>query len=824
MSGPEAPSAASLCTGFSLPLLLVAGLLLAEIVIRSGEAVSLLTAAKVRGSPRQSACDSLFGLMILGTAYLGLGLCGLLYPSAVAATALILAAFGRRLPLRIARVIAPVRALTAAPSLWLAIPGFALAVLFPIVSSPTLFTIHEDAFVYHLAFPWQSLVSHRIPLDHVAFIFHIPMPFDLACILPLVIGDDRLAKWMIAGALLAGSAFIAGSVRSDEGPAAMWLPLLLMLSVNWVLLFPGMPKNDMVAAACFVAGAMLWRDGSRSSGALLLGSAVATKLTCGPMALAWIVFHPPKRSARLWMTLLFTLPVLPWFLKSWLSTGNPFFPAFWTRFASPFWGPVNQAVFDMHQLRLKDAGNLVALTRAWSGQMWQSFPLFLLLLPAIFLAGRIRAGLAILLGSIATLGVGGMIRYAIPGLWIEAVEVAGAAVGLAGRRGIVARWGLVTAALVQLSLAPALRMVPWAHLFEPAARLRRSELTTYARAIDDLSAAKTRRVLLVGAWRSYLMPCRVLFNGYWGEYPVVWSAVNASTGEEDLRRRFRQLGASAVLFNVVSVDPVSWHQGPFMWTDRMLRLYHGFCRKRLVIMASPGRIDRPNGGFFLLGFDLASRPKPARPPFLLLPGAETAVVKARIYASEQRFREARAEFRRVMSAAPGTAFFVTQYAYMEALSHRWERAHSLLRPLVASGYTDAFSLKTLGLASAFTGRTDEAIVEVERCVAFYDMAEDNRIVLALIHLDRAHARMGRGLVGGARSDLDAAGALLKLVPPDPKASYARDRRRLVAMLYATKGELELRLGHANAGKSLYREALQAAPELPEARAWKGLAK
>jgi len=438
---------------------------------------------------------------------------------------------------------------------------------------------------------------------------------------------------------------------------------------------------------------------------------------------------------------------------------------------------------------------------------------------ALFMATRWRTGLAVSVGGVAALGVGGMIRYVIPGLWIVALDVCNVASGISGRLGTIIRTAIIGAGLIQLCFAPALRKITWHGLLESAGTQRREELGAYAKAIMDLKAARVGRVVLVGAWRSYLIPCRALFNGYWGENPLIWSAVNSSYTQEDLCRRVRQLGVSAVLFNIVSTDYVMHFQSEFIWDERMLRLYYGFCRKRLVMLETPVHMDSVNGGFYLMRFDLSERPR-ATTPLFLLPGAETVVVKAKELTWARQYSEARKTYGHILSIAPDVGFYLSQLGFMEGLAGNWLRAHAILFPYAKAGFVDEHNLKTLRRAAAEIGNRDEAIDTAKRCVTTYDTPYMDRVILGFYYLDRAEANLRRRDTVASKTDIESAARILSEVPDRPGVDYAEQRHRLDALIHATKGEWELVCGHSKDARKSFERALQIGPELPESLIWK----
>jgi hypothetical protein len=689
-------------------------------------------------------------------------------------------------------------------------------ILFLIISTPY---VDEDSLVYHYAFPWQCLQIHGIPLSNVTFLFHLPLPIDLAFALPLILGDDRLAKCIIAGAFAALSAFVAGRCLARREFVVVWLTPLIAFASSYNSMIAFVPKNDAVAIGCFVVGAILWRDGLRSTGALFFGGAVVTKLTCGPFVVAWLLMHPPRlRRTPIQLSLLI-IPALPWLIKTWLATGSPVFPAFWKWMPSPFWGPDNQKALENFGMWVPGAGNIRTLIPALAKVMWNEFTLYLIALPVILYYGRWRAGVALILGFAGALGNGGLGRYLVPGIWLESYEIA-SVVGKVPKR--IVWWihaCLIPICLFQMLHSSQGQLFCWRDFLRPAAIRREQYLTTYAKVVHELKTTTSSRIMIAGGWRSYLLPGRVLFNGFWGESPVIWKLVRTSSTEEQLRRRFRQLGFNVMLYNLISGDLVSGMTRTFVWTDPMLRIYSEFCRHRLSVLRYPEYIDGENGGFYLLTYDLSPRGGQMRPPYFL-PTAETAIYSGRMLTLRNRFVEAKTQIEDVLNLTGGVGFFVSQLAEVYAKSGNWQIVYSLLSPFAKAGLIDSYNLPRLGEAAANIGKYDEAITILRRCLTLYSSVIPNRINLAWTFMKRAQYRMRMKKDNDARIDLDCADEAITMVSPAPGEYYELTRRQVYAEILGTRADILFRNGNIPAARDLYRKAIDLAPELPEVKDWR----
>jgi tetratricopeptide (TPR) repeat protein len=226
----------------------------------------------------------------------------------------------------------------------------------------------------------------------------------------------------------------------------------------------------------------------------------------------------------------------------------------------------------------------------------------------------------------------------------------------------------------------------------------------------------------------------------------------------------------------------------------MLGLYTAFCHRRLRALPATARADRANWGFRLMELDLALRPRAAGSHVLFLPTAESAILRGRLLTLANRLPEARKEFERVMALAPGVAHFTTHYAEVFAKMGKWERAYRLLSPFARLGHVDNYNLPTLGVAAVWTGRYDEAIAVLERCVDLYDAANPNRVNLAWAWREKAGAAVASGRLAEAGRDIEAADRVTAAIPPDPTGFYEVQRRQIIAEILGTRADLVRALG------------------------------
>ncbi|MEK7475114.1 MAG: hypothetical protein AAB152_05710 [Candidatus Coatesbacteria bacterium] len=730
----------------------------------------------------------LLGLIAFGTSLLGLALTGLFVPVLVLAALPVVALAGRPRGIIASPMAGAVAEASRFPRLALAALGLGALPAVPWFLCPG---VDQDTLAYHLGFPWTCLGLHRMPLTEVPWTFQLSLPFDLAHALPLVLGEDRLARALLLGAAAAATAVVAGRFRGDRNVG--WLGGLLALSSPALLGLSTVTKNDLAGAACLVAGGVLWLEAGSLTAAVLLGAAVAVKLTNAPLVALWLLLMSPSNRRRSMPACLAValLPIAPWLVKAWLATGNPVHPLLWRLFPDAGWGAANDDAVRAMGVWAPETFRPRELLRAWLTAWWRDFPLPALGLVLLAAAGRVRAAAVIAAGSLVTLGAGHMARFVAPSAWLAAVLVPPAIDRLAGRASRTAAALVAFIALVSIWRSPAARTGPWADAGLPVAAVRAADLTTYDAALRSPALLRTRRLLSIGEERTYRLPGRVLYNGFLGETPLVWRLARTSRNGPELARRVRQLGVTTIWYNFVSVERASDFAASFPWNDRMLRLWWDFCRRHLEIRRAPDRVDGRGGGICLFGLrDRPLDPAPATPWFL--PGAETAIREARILRDSRKDRDSIRAFERILAVVPGTFYIQNQLGLVYYAMEDWPRAAAAFRPSVRAGMYDCVNLPSYGAAIIYEGALDEAIAVITRSIEVYDADSPNRVNLAWALRERAVRSLKAGQRAASARDLDAAENALAEVPSDRKEFWSEPRREVAALVQASREALAKR--------------------------------
>lgn len=216
-----------------------------------------------------------------------------------------------------------------------------------------------DGLAYHLAVPRIYLQHHRILL--LPWVSHSNFPFtmEMLYLLGLALRGQALAKLFHLGfgALIGLAVYCWG--RGSFGKGAGPLAAAIFASVPLVLWEATVAYNELAFALFCLLSIWAWwkRTEGSPSGWILLsgvfaGLALGTKTLAGFLVVFMLLAILWRKSAdespasapqpgRLKSLALWLVPALviaaPWYLKSYLWTGNPVYPFFYGLFDGRFW-------------------------------------------------------------------------------------------------------------------------------------------------------------------------------------------------------------------------------------------------------------------------------------------------------------------------------------------------------------------------------------------------------------------------------------------------------------------------------------------------------
>ena len=455
------------------------------------------------------------GLGILAYLMLGVGLLGYLRPWVALALLGLLGVLGWRQMLRLARRSPSV--LTAlAPRRGDALPLSLLLILLLVLTllgalAPANDSDY-DSLVYHLTIPKLYLQDGRI--HSIPWLTHSNFPFTLEMLYTfgLLLQDQSLAKLFHFGCGWFTICAVFAFGRRWWGELAGWIGAAIFAAipiVAWQMMTAYIELGVALYAFLAICALSRWfEERARGGGqgwlwvaALMCGWALGVKMLAGGVllfaiaALLWALRTAPDRGRAPRHLATFTLIAVaiaaPWYLKSYLWTGNPVYPFFYEVFGGRYWTADRAALYTEAQKAFGlGTGPLDFLALPWTLTMhsrWffdqpnvlRSFnvyvlvfgPLLLVFLPPLVVTGpvgglgRLSLWFALVFTAI-WFGLTQNGRYLIPILPGLSACAGLAAARLIERRGIAA-----AAATVALAVGLLAGVYPTVLLAAPAARV-----------------------------------------------------------------------------------------------------------------------------------------------------------------------------------------------------------------------------------------------------------------------------------------------------------------------------------------------------------------
>ena len=510
------------------------------------------------------------GMGLLAYLVLGVGLLGHLGPWAMGGLLALLALAGRRHMLRLARGV-PSIVSAAAPRRSAAVPlSFFLIVMLILTLLGALAPAGDsdyDSLVYHLTIPKIYLQDggiHSIPwLTHSNFPFTLEMLYTLG----LSLRDQSLAKLFHFGCgwLTLCAVFAYG--RRWWGERAGWIGAAVFAAipiVAWQMMTAYIELGVALYAFLAVCALSRWfEERARGGGqgwlwvaALMCGWGLGVKMLAGVVlifavgALAWGLRTAPDKGRGVRQVAVFALIAAaigaPWYVKSYLWTGNPVYPFFFEVFGGRYWTADRAALYtEAQKVFGLGTGPLDFLALPWNLTMRSRWffdqpevlrpfnvyvlvfgPLLLAFLPALPAAGplggfgRLSLWFALVFAAV-WFGLTQNGRYLIPIL-----PGLSACAGLAAAR-LIERRGLAAAAAgVALSLGLVMGLYPTVLLAAPAARValglesrsaylgRVSETYRTFRAVEEATPPEARIFILGDEPRTFYLNRRYLLGNH----------------------------------------------------------------------------------------------------------------------------------------------------------------------------------------------------------------------------------------------------------------------------------------------------------------------
>ncbi|MEW6324278.1 MAG: phospholipid carrier-dependent glycosyltransferase [Nitrospirota bacterium] len=526
---------------------------------------------------------------------------------------------------------------------WQIIPSVSLLATAGLVGFGLLMPeFFHDALIYHLELPRYWLRHRHISLLPWNYNSALPANIEQLYAVALAFADERGTKLLHAGlGLLCVLSLWRLGCALDGRSLTGWLAATFFVATPAVTLLATVSGNDLGLTAFGLLSALAWLHWRRTLrrswlllSALLMGCSLGAKYSAAFLlagfALAWAASwrRPPAtldragalRQTGLWL-LVAAAVAAPWYLRTFLITGQLFYPAFAA--GAPFidetglrllrrdlgTGGVAPALWADYFPRLiaTDIGWLTAgaaaigLAGALAGTAW---------------AASIRPLLPLILGSLAAWWFTSPVpRYLTPAVALLAVIAAAALMALASHRRLrAAAWIIMLAGLTAqwLTAAALFRdnyLEPFGALGPPAARPpdiertlsspwpvmrngpeRRQWLAWSVPPYAVMEAANrllppSAKVLFVAEYRgSHLERDRIVSTKYDRSPLIEWA--KDSRNEDELAARLRQEGVTHLLFNAMEARRLEQEGYPaFRWPDARSRaVFEQLRREKLTVL------------------------------------------------------------------------------------------------------------------------------------------------------------------------------------------------------------------------------------------------
>jgi len=228
--------------------------------------------------------------------------------------------------------------------------------LFALLGFAVVPPLDYDEVAYHLALPKLYIEHHRIVCVPFILQSNWPMNAEMLFTLALLLGSDILPHLIILTmSVLMGYGIFSLSRRHFDARVGM-LGAALYASTPLVRRLSGSGLIDIALVSYIFAAVYafaLWMESERRGwlliAGLLAGLAAGTKLTGAAFAVLWsgvVLWDSHSRLHRAWSTaardaawfgLIAFVVVVPWYLRSYIFTGNPVWPFFHGILGGKYW-------------------------------------------------------------------------------------------------------------------------------------------------------------------------------------------------------------------------------------------------------------------------------------------------------------------------------------------------------------------------------------------------------------------------------------------------------------------------------------------------------
>ncbi|MBU1752253.1 glycosyltransferase family 39 protein [bacterium] len=495
-------------------------------------------------------------------------------------------------------------------------------------------TMTFDAMVYHLAVPAKYIQAHRIHYIPYICFSNYSLNMEMLFTMGLLLGGDTLAKFIhLSFGLLSGAGIFCLAKRYF-GQETAGFSLLAFFSIPLACFIMVQPFNDLglvfyelMAVYAFVNWTTTGQKPWLVMCALMCGFAMGVKYTggiCAGILLVGVITvgvgskptlipnglcrkHTNISNVCLMLFIPFLLN-LPWFIRSFIYTGNPVYPMLYPLFGGINWNDFNHMRY-IHEMTagygpqvawyLKPFACIYQLILDWKSKGVPVCPIFLLLLPGIlyqryYLLIRQRLPVAFKLLAVYCLlffliwtYTTSVDRFFLPCMGILSIVVGYIAASLPLRRTVIT-WVILCCLWNTYHLCQTIRTNSYWKCINRAAGhqllCERSPIADYYSVITYINTHLPCRskILFIGEARSYYCQKEVLINSHL-DTTIIVEMVRKSMDEYDVLKKLKQQGITHILYNQTGADWLSQKFDYFHWDNRSQQaIYQRFMTRQLI--------------------------------------------------------------------------------------------------------------------------------------------------------------------------------------------------------------------------------------------------
>jgi len=330
-------------------------------------------------------------------------------------------------------------------------------------------------------------------------------------------------------------------------------------------------------------------------------------------------------------------------------------------------------------------------------------------------------------------------------------------------------------------------------------------------------------VLSLGEDKTHRYPARLVYGGVQGETPLVWSLVSSSRTPGELRKKFRQLGVKAILYNFASADWLGSRYWAFTWTAIGLRRYAGFLKRHVEVVSRPDEWDLPNGGFYV--YRISDRPLThPRTDVWFMPGTEAVFGQTTRLKRAGRLREALAACESVLATLPDFGHARNEVGRVWMMLGDFPKAFGYLKKCGEAGVMDTSNLPDYGAAAMAMGKHQLAGRVLEKALTQYPVHRRGirgNLILLKINVALSAIRDAGGSEAERLID-EAESAMGEFAVdfPGQKTGLLQTWR---ALAQGCRGEMALARGDRPGASRHFTTAAALVPGSVEAKRWLRLA-